>query len=488
MRPFEPDPSGARPLLTAVLLVSLATCDRSVAGEGAFVKSPFGPVVTTDGSNFHPFGAIGDPHLLLDGSKIRMWFTGLRVVGTGTELGTAYSESTNGLVWSDPKNPTTAIDLVLPPDPNGFDAYGVETAHVIKRPSDGLYFLYYTANMLPEPNSYTSIGLALSPDGIHWSKVGPVMNETLLWETPIVDSGAIAGGVLEPSLVLEGGLFKMWYAAFGIYQGGYVNIGYAESLDGFTWTKNPLPVLTPGPAGSWDDAYVSHVHVLPDPPYGYHMFYAGGHAASPGSMRIGHAYSRDGVAWTKNPGNPILEGTPGAWDQAMTGGPAALRIDDEILLYYMGSTLVDFQAPLHFGVASADADFFALHGDTSGVSAATGGTQELWLKGGPHQAGKTFLVLGSASGCSPGVSVGGVPVPLNPDSWFFYTARAPNQGILPDSLGQLDATGFQTAHIVIPPGVVPAALVGLTLHHAFVITDAGGVVSSSNAYPLRLEP
>jgi predicted GH43/DUF377 family glycosyl hydrolase len=483
-------------LLRPVRLVPLAwlvacSLGRAQAQVSPWVKDPASPVLTSDGGNFHPFGAIGDPFVMWDSGVYKMWFTGLAVKGGKEVLGTAYSESVDGLVWSDTKSTTELISLVLEPDPGGWDQFGVETANVVRRPSDGKYMLYYTGNAMGAPHSYAHIGLALSDDGIHWTKhPGPVLTDTLAWEQPFTIGGVTTGGVLEPTVLVEGGVFKMWYVSFGIYQGGWTAVGYATSPDGISWSKQATPVMLPGPAGDWDDAYASHVHVLADPLGGYHMFYAGGESATGETMRIGYAHSDDGLTWIKSPLDPVVEGSAGTWDAGMTGGPSALIVGNELRLYYMGSTLPSFVAPLHFGIATAPADFHALLGSPSSISIATGGTQSLSLRAGTLHAGELYLVLGSASGTQPGIAVNGLNLPLNQDAWFTATLLGPNLGALVGTFGLLDATGRASAALVVPAGGLDPALAGLEVVHAFVALDftTGAVDFASNAWPLTLTP
>ena len=479
------------PPRAALALAIACLCGSAPAQVSPWTKDAASPVVTTDGANFHPFGAIGDPFVMWDSGVYKMWFTGLAVKAGKEVLGTAYSESPDGLVWTDTKSATKLIDLVLEPDPNGWDKYGIETVNVVRRPSDGKYMLYYTGNVMNAPHSYTHIGLALSDDGINWTKhPGPVLTDTLPWELPFTIGGVTAGGVLEPTVLIEGGLFKMWYVGFGIYQGGWTAVGYATSTDGINWTKQPTPVMAPGAPGSWDDAYASHVDVTADPLGGYHMFYAGGESATGETMRIGYAHSDDGLVWIKSPLNPILEGSPGSWDAGMTGGPSALLVGGDLRLYYMGSTLPGFVAPQHFGITTAPSDFHALLGSPQSLSIASGGTQSLDLRAGSGHAGELYFLLGSASGTQPGIDINGLNLPLNQDAWFLSTLLTPNQGALVGTLGNLDAAGRGSAALVVPAGSLDPALAGLELMHAFVVLDAttGAVSYASNAWPLGLVP
>ena len=81
-----------------------------------------------------------------------------------------------------------------------------------------------------------------------------------------------------------------------------------------------------------------------------------------------------------------------------------------------------------------------------------GARQAMWLEAGPDQANQPYIVLGSLSGTYPGVSVGGVQLPLNVDLYTTLTLTQPNT-FLARSFGLLDRTGRATAEVVVPPGL-----------------------------------
>ena len=97
-----------------------------------------------------------------------------------------------------------------------------------------------------------------------------------------------------------------------------------------------------------------------------------------------------------------------------------------------------------------------------------------------------YVLLGSLSGTTPGIPIGLLVLPLNPDAYLTFTLTSPNTPPLGNSLGLLDAFGEAAASFTIPPGSSPA-LAGLTLHHAYVVFGPM-VVFASNPVPLRLVP
>ena len=68
----------------------------------------------------------------------------------------------------------------------------------------------------------------------------------------------------------------------------------------------------------------------------YHMYYMGIHPAGHVPMsEIGHASSRDGITWTKDP-KPVIasSGNPKEWTGFLVGEPGAIVYKDKVYLYF----------------------------------------------------------------------------------------------------------------------------------------------------------
>ena len=120
--------------------------------------------------------------------------------------------------------------------------------------------------------------------------------------------------------------------------------------------------------------------------------------------------------------------------------------------------------------------------DEPGISAITGGTQNLFLDE-PSQADKNYQVVGSLS-TSPGFTVHGVNFALNPDPYFRSTLLFSNTATYPGFGGVLDGAGQGNASIVFPAFNEPA-LVGAVFWHAFFTFD-GPILFASNNVKLTL--
>jgi hypothetical protein len=130
----------------------------------------------------------------------------------------------------------------------------------------------------------------------------------------------------------------------------------------------------------------------------------------------------------------------------------------------------------------------SLVGSRTSISIATGGTDVFSLGAGASKAGKLYFMVGSTSGTTPGFSVDGQLLPLNPDSYFFFTLT-PNTPLLTPSLSFLNGAGQGSCSFTIPSGTALGG-VPFPVHHAYVVFDPalGIVTAASNAVPVTLVP
>jgi predicted GH43/DUF377 family glycosyl hydrolase len=136
-------------------------------------------------------------------------------------------------------------------------------------------------------------------------------------------------GVAQPVIMYDENKYKMWYHGDGGNAKKYVL--YAESSDGKNWVKHPVPVLTPGAAGSWDSWAVQPGIVIKES--GVYKMYFTGYANQNHQWYIGLATSTDGINWTKNP-NPVLYSGSG-WEYQITAA-SMIKKGNQYFLYYNG--------------------------------------------------------------------------------------------------------------------------------------------------------
>jgi predicted GH43/DUF377 family glycosyl hydrolase len=308
-----------------------------------------GQLTKVGGGNILSHGVLSDPAVLHLYGFYHMWYTAAWKPYTPQQkIGIAYASSPDGMVWTPLLDLEGEALLLIAPTPGTFDAGGVETSAVLQSP-DSTYAAFYTGISASDVHS---IGLATSPDGLLWTKVGQVLAGR---------AGKWDAVVSEPSVIVDGALLKMWFVGLGVKQGKTAwRIGYATSTDGVNWSRNNNPVFEPV-ANGWDDLVCSHVNVvkLAD---GYHMLYFGSSAAfyaygesSGGVMTpgcIGHAWSPDGLVWTRD-ANPVINLIAGsAWEAWQVGGPCCILVNGQRKIWYFGSSVHD-SYEMHMGCAIA---------------------------------------------------------------------------------------------------------------------------------------
>jgi sucrose-6-phosphate hydrolase SacC (GH32 family) len=151
-------------------------------------------------------------------------------------------------------------------------------------------------------DGHDRIHYAESSDGLTWSKRGVVFDD------------ATANHVNDPSVIPLGDHYLMLYTVAG--SGVTDRIDVATSQDGLTWRRLDT-AIKPGANGTWDSLLVGRPSVLLDEGV-FKMWFDGRKdlplaapdptaAKSPNSRRaVGYATSNDGIHWKKHDGNPVF--------------------------------------------------------------------------------------------------------------------------------------------------------------------------------------
>ena len=222
---------------------------------------------------------IGDPYVLFNSGKYKMWYSSINsnwANGGPDRMRLRYAESSDGISW-------TKFGWIMYGSIGKWDSGGSGRGHSILY-KDGLYHIWYAGandnSVFTDP--YWRIGYATSPDGITWTKQNdgnPVIEPTTFWEL---------NNVSFPNVIFENGLYHMWYAAGS--GDAPTQFAYAYSSDGIGWVKpaDQNPVLTVGPVGSFDSLFITQPSVFHEGDL-YKMWYSGingsqwtiGYATSP---------------------------------------------------------------------------------------------------------------------------------------------------------------------------------------------------------------
>lgn len=272
-----------------------------------------------------------------------------------------HAESEDGLTWAmQEDNP------VLNPSKEQGDWFLFDSEHVgvgdVLVPGEnaqsliitqqGVFFMYVFGGnadtVLVEgteiAGSKLEIGVAISQDGVHWSRVEG--------DSPygsIVEAGAanefdrlFCGW---PTVVEDGiKSFKMYYHTYDAVSKKFV-IGLATSTNGIKWVKRG-PVFTGGGSGAFDEKGITRRSVLKMRDGSYRMWYEG--ISATGVHSIGMATSPDGIKWQRVSDEPIF--TRSADDKAFDGGGVGsprivyLENQNKWRMYYVGTPAASSQA------------------------------------------------------------------------------------------------------------------------------------------------
>jgi predicted GH43/DUF377 family glycosyl hydrolase len=179
------------------------------------------------------------------------------------------------------------------------------------------------------------IGVAISQDGAHWSRIeGDGKYLSIVEAGEINDFDALFCGW--PCIVEDGSQFKMYYHTYDAKVKKFV-VGTAISSNSIKWKKLG-PVFSGGGKGAFDEMGVTRRHVLRSRDMGYKMWYEGISAA--GVHSIGIATSTDGITWQRVNDEPIFSKNPDerAFDSGGVGSPKLVYLADKKRwrMYYIG--------------------------------------------------------------------------------------------------------------------------------------------------------
>jgi len=150
------------------------------------------------------------------------------------------------------------------------------------------------------------------------------------------DAKLLDGLLNDPAVLKTDVGYEMYYGAIkgDFSDGNTVRTFRATSKDGVRWERNSVPVLEPGPPGSWESVKVESPSILKLPGGRYRLYYAGSNRPdSEAGFQIGFAESDDGVAWTKHPGNPVLRLDPAGGEVSLLGQSVVYK-GGEFWLWY----------------------------------------------------------------------------------------------------------------------------------------------------------
>lgn len=173
------------------------------------------------------------------------------------------------------------------------------------------------------------------------------------------------------------------------------------------------------------------------------------------------------MEWPRQASEPFCE-----WNNTINGFDKDIVSDSPHVLEgrdYLNDTERPGYAPYAFPhpLIPVGKSFVA---DAHEIPASTGASVGLVLVAGSTHAGRDYLLLGSASGTTPGTPLpGGTDtLPLNWDWFTKFVLTLLNSVVFSDFSGQLDSQGRAVASIHAPP--LPSVLIGVEFYFAFCLT------------------
>ena len=128
----------------------------------------------------------------------------------------------------------------------------------------------------------------------------------------------------------------------------------------------------------------------------------------------------------------------------------------------------------------------ALSQSSNQYSLSAGTPVNFALDAGAARAGNLYLLIGSASGTSPGLLLApGVTLPLNFDGYLNFSVNFANVTPFSNTLGVLDGSGQASASWGLPAGWDPS-LAGLQLSHAFITLSPLDFASEAETFTVIL--
>lgn len=208
-----------------------------------------------------------------------------------------------------------------------FDDSGVTTGCVVKLA--GAAYLYYTGWSLGRTVPfYYAVGLAVGDDdGATFQKVS---------SAPILDRSDVDPYlVASPCVLIEGGVWRMWYVSGVRWEmhnnvpRHYYHIRYAESRDGLHWTRTGRVCVD---FASPNEYAIARPTVVRDGRLYRMWFSCRGQA-----YRLGYAESVDGVSWTRRDDLAGLDATADGWDSEMICYPHVFDHAGRRFMLYNGN-------------------------------------------------------------------------------------------------------------------------------------------------------
>lgn len=261
------------------------------------------PVLTETGVGFDA-REVDSPAILMDpdrqgGSPYLLFYEASDAAGTAR---IAVVGSTNPEFSSISVPRTLVIDLGGPG--SGFDAGATDPTIVLAPAGSAYRYRIWFEGRSGSSGETSQIITAVSDDALSWRDFTVCGG---------LDGAFGAARIADPSVVVDGATYRMWFEANG-GSSGQGAIGHATSDDGLTWTIRDAsgntgmgagPVLSARGGAGFDAVGVHAPSVAFDPPSAtiaggrWTLWYEASDNLSSTENTIGVAYSADGMNWSR---------------------------------------------------------------------------------------------------------------------------------------------------------------------------------------------
>jgi hypothetical protein len=312
---------------TFTINIGSAATSSSPAGASGWSKSASNPVLTPSTSGWDN-GLVASPSVIKVGGAYMMYYEGQDTTSYTWHIGLA--TSSDGITWT-----KSSSNPVLSPGASGnWDSFEVRYPSV--HYDGSTYRMWYWGRS--GIDNAAMIGLATSSDGVTWTKHSSAVLGTDGY------SSYIPGSVIKSD-----GTFVMWLKT----QGG--DMLRATSSDGITWSSPATVIsdqsLKSGPSVILDDGVYRAWFGKWDT--GDNGGFAGT-VSNEARMDIGYAYSSDGITWTQYTNSAascsfcvtsdniiasLSHGAAGAWDRPGVGQPSVLKDGSSYKMWYTGGRI-----------------------------------------------------------------------------------------------------------------------------------------------------
>ena len=255
-------------------------------------------------------GAFDDTHVFAPcvarvGGRFMLWYCGSRGAVARRVFRLGLATSNDGVRFA--KSGASSV-LAF-----GDGKHSILTPTLLRRPDGavlregGRLRMWFASTHFAGEDRTHALHETSSVDGVRWSPPSPRQ----------------LTHIYAPTIIKENGVYRMWYTDVSADPWRF---RFADSRDGRRWRVRKQAVMVVDQA--WETHRLFYPTVVKADGL-YVMWYGSYWSGHPSKTAIGSAVSVDGIAWRKNPNNPVLRPDPKRpWESHYTTSQSVLRLED----------------------------------------------------------------------------------------------------------------------------------------------------------------